>query len=202
MEKRPTLNREISDIDFLQFYWLKEELVRFCRDEGLKTTGGKTEISLRIENYLKTGIKEVEQLNKRRKPKSKFDWNNELLSLETLITDNYKNTENVRFFFQNEIDGRFKFNVKFMNWMKSNSGKTLKDAIIEWKRIKFEGKNTKTPKEIEPQFEYNTYLRDFLADNQNAKIGDGIKLWKLKKQLRGDNKYQKADLKLFEANDK
>lgn len=198
MDNRPNLNRGISINDFLEFYWLKEELIEFCRAEGLKTTGGKIDISLRIENYLNTGQMELIPLNKKIRPKSNFDWKNELLSLETEITDNYKNTENVRLFFQNEIGRSFKFNVKFMNWMKSNSGKTLKDAIVEWGLISVERKNTTKLKEIAPQFEYNTYLRDFLADNPNAKRQEGIILWKIKRSLRGDNKYRKDDLKLIE----
>jgi len=198
MDNRPTLNNEISTKDFQEFYWLKEELVSYCRAEGLKTTGGKIEISKRIENYLETGLKNLKQSPKKIKPKSKFDWKKEVLSLETEITDNYKSTENVRKFFQNEIGENFKFNVKFMNWMKSNCGKTLKDAIAEWRQIHSEIKDKTKSKIIAPQFEYNTYLRDFLADNPYAKRELGIKLWKIKRSIRGDNKYRKDDLKMIE----
>ncbi len=195
MEKRPYLNKEISIKDFRDFYWLKKELIEFCRDEGLKTSGGKIEISLRIENYLTTGLKELKQ--EKTKTKSNFNWKNEKLSLETIITDNYKNTQNVRAFFKNQIGKKFKFNVEFMDWMKTNSGKTLEDAIREWKRIKSENKKRTEPAKIAPQFEYNTYLRDFLMDNPNSKREIGIKLWNIKKTLRGNNKYEKADLKLL-----
>lgn len=195
MENRPNLNKEISVKDF---YWLKEELVKFCRTEGLKATGGKIEISKRIEKYLKTGQTDSEPNKIKINLNSKFDWNNELLSLETKITDNYKNTENVREFFKNELGANFRFNVKLMNWMKTNLGKTLKDAIEARERINIERKNSTKPKDIAPQFEYNTYLRDFLADNPTKKRDIGIKLWKIKKSLRGDNKYRKDDLKLIE----
>lgn len=199
MESRPNLNIEISVKDFKDFYWLKEELLEFCRTEGLKTNGGKIEISERIVYYLKTGLTELGQVNKKiKKPKSDFNWQSEKLLLETKITNNYKNTENVRKFFEQEIGKHFKFNVRLMNWMKINSGKTLEEAIEEWKRIKSEKRTTTKPKEIAPQFEYNTYLRDFLVDNPNAKREVGIKLWKIKKSLRGDNKYRRSDLKLLE----
>nr|MDA3891554.1 DUF6434 domain-containing protein [Salinivirgaceae bacterium] len=56
-------------------------------------------------------------------------WNTEKLTTETEITDNYKNTENVRALFKNQIGDKFKFNVKFMNWMKYAQGKNLGDAI-------------------------------------------------------------------------
>ena len=198
MDTRPILNKTISIKDLKEFYWLKEELVKFCRIEGLKTTGGKIEITKRIENYLRTGEKNLKR--EHIKKISKFDWQTENLTLQTTITDNYKNTENVRKFFIDRIGKHFKFNVEFMNWMKINTGKNLKDAIYQWKFIYSESKNSKAPKKIAPQFEYNKYLRDFLADNPNLKRDVGINLWKIKKSLRGNNKYSKEDLNLIDKN--
>jgi len=198
MDKRPNLNKHISPKDFREFYWLKEELIKFCRAEGLKTSGSKIEITKRIDKFLQTGDRQQIKINSKPKSKSKFDWKNEKLSLETEITDNYKNTENARKFFEQHIGTHFKFNVKFMNWMKSNTGKTLEAAIEEWKKIRTEKKNDTQPKEIAPQFEYNRYLRDFLADNPKSSREVGIKLWKIKKSKRGDNIYKKDDLKLID----
>ncbi len=197
IEKRPNLSKEISIKDFKDFYWLKKELIEFCRNEGLKTSGGKIEIAQRIEHYLTTGLKELKQVKEKTKLTSNFDWQNETLLRETIITDNYKNTKNVRLFFENQIGKKFKFNIKFMNWMKTNLGKTLEDAIREWKRINSENKKIRQASKIAPQFEYNSYLRDFLIDNPNVKREIGIKLWNIKKTLRGNNKYKKTDLKLL-----
>jgi len=193
MEKRPTLDKKITVNDFKDFYWLKKELVEFCKVEGLKRTGGKIEIAKRIEHYLSTRKKQVEQKIIKTK-QSKFDWNTESLTLKTVISDSYKNTENVRNFFEKQIGKKFKFNVKFMNWMKSNEGKTLNEAIVEWKRIEIEKKTNQQPKDIDPQFEYNRYLRDFLLDNPDKSRKTGIELWKIKRSMRGDNVYRKSDL--------
>jgi len=198
MDKRPKLDKDITPRDFLDFYWLKEELIQFCRDVDMKKSGGKIEIANRVAHFLKTGQKDLPGDKKTISPKSKFDWHSETLTLETKITDNYKNTANVRRFFLKEIGKHFKFNVVFMNWMKSNSGKTLSDAIDAWKNIKTESKNRSEPKSISPQFEYNTYLRDFLADNPGAKRDEGIALWKIKRSMRGDNVYRKEDLRLLD----
>ena len=54
LDKRPSFTNRISLKDFIEFYWLKEELVDFCRKEGLKRSGNKIEISNRIESYLQT----------------------------------------------------------------------------------------------------------------------------------------------------
>jgi hypothetical protein len=53
MDKRPELTKPISVKDFKEFYWLKNELINFCRTESLGTSGGKREIENRIECYLK-----------------------------------------------------------------------------------------------------------------------------------------------------
>lgn len=64
----------------------------------------------------------------------KFDWHKEPLSPQTIITDNYKNTQNVRRFFKENVHKEFKLNRTMMAWMKGNSGKTLSDAIEEYRR--------------------------------------------------------------------
>lgn len=195
MSSRPILNKNISVKDFQDFYWLKKELTDFCRKLDIPTSGSKIEIAKRIEYFLTNG--RVKTIQKKSQPQSKFDWKNANLTLTTEITDNYKNSENVRCFFEKEIGKSFKFNVKFMNWMKANNGKTLADAIEAWKQIKQNQKQTTQPKEIAPQFEYNTYLRDFLADNPKSNRKIGIALWKIKKSKRGDNVYKKSDLKFL-----
>ena len=195
MSSRPTLNKEISLKDFRDFYWLKKELTDFCRNVGIPTSGSKTELAQRVEYFLTHGA--IKNIESKPQPKSKFDWKNAPLLLSTEITDNYKNTENVRSFFEKEIGKSFKFNVKFMNWMKVNIGKTLGEAIKKWKQIKQDQKENIQPKEIAPQFEYNTYLRDFLADNPKSNRKIGIAFWKIKKSKRGDNVYRKSDLKLL-----
>lgn len=195
--QRPTLNKNISLTDFNEFYWLKEELVAFCRTEGISTAGGKLELAERIQTYLSTGtIVKPETIIK--KSHSTFDWKTEPLTPSTIITDSYRNSENVRAFFLTEIDSHFSFNVKFMNWMKQATGKTLQDAVDEWKKINDLKKDKNYLTEIAPQFEYNRYIRAFLADNPALTTKDAMKYWKLKKAQRGTNEYEPEDLKLIE----
>jgi hypothetical protein len=193
MNNRPELNKKISIQDFRDFYWYKEELIDFCRSENLDKKGGKIEIANRIEKFLETGERDPHQKNSSKI--SRFDWNTEKLNTETKITDNYRNTENVREFFKSQIGDKFKFNVKFMNWMKSAQNKTLGDAIEQWISITNEIRTDKSHKQIAPQFEYNTYIRDFMKDNPNKTLQDAISCWKIKKSKAGDNKYSRSDLK-------
>lgn len=56
-EVRPELTSALAASDFRSFYWLKEELIRFCRSQGLNTQGSKQELATRIAHYLATGDK-------------------------------------------------------------------------------------------------------------------------------------------------
>ncbi len=193
MNNRVELNKEISLHFFKDFYWYKKELVNFCRSENLDKRGGKIELANRIEIFLETGRRESHQTTVSKT--SRFNWNTEKLTTKTKITDNYQNTENVRGFFKNQIGDRFKFNAKFIHWMKSAQGLTLGDAIEQWIAITNEMQTNKSHKEIAPQFEYNTYIRDFMKDNSDKTLQDAINCWKIKKSKPGDNKYSQTDLK-------
>ncbi|MCU6602516.1 SAP domain-containing protein [Peribacillus frigoritolerans] len=52
---RPNLSKDISIESFKDFYWLKEELQTFCRENGISSTGFKDRNSHRIETFLRTG---------------------------------------------------------------------------------------------------------------------------------------------------
>ena len=109
--KKTTLNRKTSLSDFKAYYWLKNDLIVFCRENLIPSSGSEIEISNRIKQFLQTG----KIINpKKAKTTSKFDWKNENITNNTLITDNYQNTENVRNFFIQCIGSHFKFNIDFM----------------------------------------------------------------------------------------
>lgn len=193
---RPALTEKISLQDFKNYYWLKEELVHFCKKLRINSSGGKIEITKRIVVFLSTG-KIVSKISSK-KTYSKFDWNKQVLSHRTIITDNYKNTENVRRFFEKQIGLHFYFTTQFMQWMKKNVGKNLKEAVVQWNKLYELKKSTKNKKnKLDPQFEYNQYVRDFLQDNPNLKIKDAISYWKIKRSLPGSRKYEKNDLLLL-----
>jgi len=199
---RPKLDKNISIKDFKDYYWLKEELVGLCRVIGINSSGGKIDINKRIINFLENGEIITKSNIKRVNNISTFDWNNEKLSIYTLITDNYKNTENVRTFFQHKIGGHFRFNVEFMNWMKSNQGKTLGNAVEKWINIAELKKDKNYKTKIAPQFEYNTYMRDFLNDNPHLTSKEAINSWKIKRDKPGVKKYEKEDLIYLAINEK
>lgn len=190
MSERPKLDKNLDGKTFREFYYLKEELVGFCRRYGLPTSGGKLEITERIAHFLDTG--EVIAAKKVQK-KSQIIGN---ITTDTEIEPNFVCSEKHRAFFKEHIGNGFSFNVAFQKWLKSNTGKTYADAITAYYRILEEKKNGKA--KIDKQFEYNTYIRDFFADNQGKSLDEAIKCWKYKKQLPGHNRYEKSDLDVLE----
>jgi len=67
---------------------------------------------------------------------TKFNWHSEPLNLTTKIDKDYKISQNVRRFFKYHLGDDFHFNRPFIAWMKANIGKTLKDAIEQFKQAK------------------------------------------------------------------
>ena len=190
MSDRPELTDKLSSKEFLEYYYLKEELVRFCRENGLPASGGKQDLTRRIAFFLDTG--KVQETKTAVTPKKKITE----ITKDSIIESGFVCSELHRAFFKKEIGSSFSFNVAFQKWLKSNAGKTYADAIVAYNEIK----NTKKPgkKDIGSQFEYNTYVRDFFEDNKGASLEDAIKCWKFKKSIKGHNKYERTDLKALD----
>ncbi|MBR1750663.1 MAG: SAP domain-containing protein [Ruminococcus sp.] len=186
MSERPELSREISAEVFRNYYYLKEELVKFCRKYDLQTTGSKQELTDRIAYFLETGEKKKSS-SKRIQTESIGE-----ITENTLIEANIVCSEKHRAFFKEKIGKTFSFNVAFQKWLKSNAGKAYADAIQAYYAILEEKKKSKSV--IDKQFEYNTYIRDFFADNNGMSLENAIKCWKYKKSLKGHNRYEKSDL--------
>lgn len=190
MNKRPELNRELDGQTFSQFYYLKEELVAFCRENDLPVSGGKMEITERIRYFLDTG-KVLPAATVRKKTSSIGN-----ISEDTKIEPDFVCSEKHRAFFKEQIGKSFSFNVAFQKWLKANTGKTYREAVLAYYQILEDKKKGRTT--IDRQFEYNTYIRDFFADNTGKSLEEAITCWKYKKQGQGHNRYEQSDLAALE----
>ncbi|MEN0041134.1 MAG: DUF6434 domain-containing protein [Pseudomonadota bacterium] len=197
-ETRPPIETITTGAELRRWYWMKDELVARARAVGVKMSGGKFTILDRLAHYLDTG-ETVWPGDKRTKVASTFDWANEVLTPETIITDSYKNGPNVRRFFQTHASPTFKFHMAFMRWMKDNTGKTLGDAVEAWRRMEVERKSDGFQSDIADHNQFNQYTRDFLADNPDLGIADVRRVWALKRALPsedGRHRYEPSDLNL------
>lgn len=185
-DERPKLNIKLDGQTFRSFYYLKEELVAFCREYNIPATGGKIELTDRIAHFLDTGeIREVSSTKKKNIIAG-------TITEDTIIEENIVCSEKHRAFFVERIGKNFSFNVLFQKWLKSNAGRTYGEAIKAYYEIIEEKKKGKS--KIDKQFEYNTYIRDFFEDNKDRSLREAIICWKYKKSLPGHNRYERSDL--------
>lgn len=186
MSERPILEIGLDSNEFKSYYYLKEELIEFCRKNNLQTTGGKIELTDRIAKFLDTGER-ISKIHDSRRSQIIDE-----ITLDTIIEDNFVCSEKHRAFYKSQIGNTFSFNVLFQKWLKNNSGKTYKESIEAYYQILEDKKNNKT--KIDKQFEYNTYIRNFFEENKGKTLEQAIKCWKYKKGLKGSNKYENSDL--------
>ncbi|WP_296855996.1 DUF6434 domain-containing protein [uncultured Methanobrevibacter sp.] len=190
------LNKDLKVSEFKEYYFLKEELKEFCREEGLKISGSKSQLEERIIYYLDTR-KSLDDSKSIKNHANKTNLNkatdSEEITLDSILGENFKCGEDKREFFEKEIGKGFKFKVKFQKWLKVNPDKTYRDAINAY----YELQNSKEKTKIDKQFQYNQYIRDFFKDNDDKTLKDAIKCWNYKKSLKGHNKYEKSDLDIL-----
>ena len=185
---RPELTENLNVQDFLDFYWLKEELQSFCRENGMSATGSKMEITDRIATFLQTG--KIQKPLKKTKAPLKETMPTDL-SLDTVIIENHRCSQTVRAFFKSEIP-KFHFSTFIQNYFRENAGKTYRDVVEAWYEEEARIKDPSYKKNIAPQFEYNQFIRDFFADpkNKGKNREDAIIAWNEIKKLPGSNKYK------------
>lgn len=193
MQERPALDKRLDSETFRDFYWLKAELLEFCRKNGIPSSGGKIELSERIARFLETGEIAPSALKQKRAAAGKpgKDTPNAITE-DAPIENGFVCTQRHRAFFAERLGKGFTFNAAFQGWLKSNPGKTYRDAIAAYRRILAERKETRPA--IGRQFEYNAYIRDFFADNPGRSLSDATRCWRRKKSTGGHNRYEKSDL--------
>jgi hypothetical protein len=63
-----------------------------------------------------------------------FDWHGGAITRATPVTPNYRSTQNVRRYLHAECGAGFKFERRFMQWIKDGTPKTMGAVADEWRR--------------------------------------------------------------------
>lgn len=64
----------------------------------------------------------------------RFDWHSDFIDRSTLVSDSYRNTQNVRRFLREQCGEAFRFDRGFMAWIKDGTPKTMGEVADEWLR--------------------------------------------------------------------
>jgi hypothetical protein len=184
MDERPALTKHTSVTDFNRFYWLKQELLVFCRHHQLPVGGSKAELAERIRYYLSTGRQMVADKNQSSRPVARDS--DALITLETPVV-HYRNDAKTRAFFVAQVGKQFRFNHYLRAFAQQiNDGRmTYGDLVIGY-RHSLENKKTT----IDPQFEYNQFQRDFHKHHPSKSQSACLAAWHRVKKAPGDNSYQ------------
>jgi len=192
--KRPILTDTIAVEVFKEHYWLKSELVEFCRRNLISSVGLKMEISDRIDFFLKTGqilIPKATEYLGRKEPQ--IDYHRGPFSRGTIITSKFKRTSKVRAFFVSQIGTRFHFTIRMNNFFRENIGATFNEAIEDWLEEERQRKNPDFKSEIVPQCKYNQYIRDYMANNKESRLKEAIDSWNIERNKPGIQKYENKE---------
>jgi hypothetical protein len=195
-DARPDITTFTSGAELKTWYWRKDELVAHARTLGLKQSGAKFTLLDRITHFLDTGARDLPKPHPV-KTTSTFDWHSAPLRPETVITDSYRNTQNVRRFFKDQLGETFSFSIPFMEWLKANTGKTLADACIEWSVLQAAKRTLGWQSDIKAHNQFNQYTRDFLADNPDLGMDDVRRAWArviARPSATGRHTYARTDL--------
>ena len=164
---RPALTRASSEADFKAWYWLKAELVAFCRAEGLPASGSKHELEATISAYLAS--RELPSRSRRRKHVAEMPSS---FSPETIIGDGWRCTQALRRYFESQVGKGFRFNEPLRNFIRSGSGRTLGEALEHYRQSLVAG-----PRPIASQFEYNNHMREYRKANPGSTHAQAVSAW-------------------------
>jgi len=160
--KRPSFESIQNGAEFNSWYWTKAEMVDICKAANLPHVGSKFQLRDRIMYALDNEGK-TRAVIKTKKPASTFNWAKAELSLDTPITDNVSFGPNFRRFMKSQIGKKFSCHSDFMDWVKSNVGKTLHDAVLSWEALEARKADPNFKRTIADHNMYNQYIRDFLG---------------------------------------
>ena len=193
--ERPEFKNIKNYDEFCKYYWYREELIKICKELGLKADGSKIELNNVIKAYFSGDMILPEKRKSNRSKSLVKD-----LTLDTgLIECGFTFGNRFRDFYAEQTGVRpFKFNVDMVasaKAVKENGDEsfTLGDLLDI-----YYGKRTYA-KYDKSMLQWNKFLQDFCADESTGVFGERLKaaaaLWK---KVRESDKPKKYSHELFE----
>lgn len=167
---RPNLTSELSEPEFLRWYWLKEELEIFAREIGVRPTGSKDLLAARIGAALAgRRFEEPTPLGRTQGKQLVAP-----LSSTTVIPVGQRSSQLVRAWMLEQIGANFHFDAEMREFFARSDGtKTMQDAVDH-----FLATRDQVSKNIDRQFEYNRFTRAWHVDHPKGSRGDLLESWR------------------------
>jgi len=163
---RPIPSANLSEAEFLRWYWLRSELSSFCRLLGIPASGNKEDLTARIAARLghRLPLPQTTTTPARTSPPA-------FLTPETPVTPGWPLSTGLRQFFVQHCGKSFRFNQALRDFFRSGSG-TLADALATYR-----ASLANPPREIPKVFEFNRFARAFRQGHPHATHADLIMAW-------------------------
>ena len=204
--KRPDFKDIKSFEEFSKYYWYREELIKICRELGLKSNGGKNELNKVIEAYFNGEkifpAKPVASLYSETKSCHSELFSESLSPDTSLLECNFTFGPRFREFFENQTGIKpFKFNVDMVATVKKvketgDTNFTLGDLLDIYYGKKTYAKYDKSA------LQWNKFVKDFCADPATAKFPNKLKvaaaLWKEVRESTREKVYTHELLTLWD----
>ena len=177
--ERPEFDSIKDYAEFSKYYWYRDELIKICRDHGLKAPSGKIELNKVIEAYF-SGEKILPEKRKIKKKKSVVT---ELKPDTGLLECVFTFGNRFRDFFSKQTgEDHFKFNVDMVATVRKvkeigDESFTLGDLLDV-----YYGKKTYAMYD-RSALQWNKFVKDFCADDSTKVYGERLKaaaaLWRI-----------------------
>jgi SAP domain-containing new25/Domain of unknown function (DUF6434) len=176
--ERPPLAPSLDAAEFRRWYWLKQELVDFAKQEGLSTTGDKPNLANRIALFLggaepqaaSANTKIVRQTISTRLP--------EPLTSQTVLGPKQASSQQLRTFFTDAIGPRFSYDIHMRTFLASDETKSLGEAVAHW----YATRQTAKPETL-PQLELVRFTKAWHRAHPEGTQVECRTAWKLYKSL-------------------
>ena len=183
--------------EFSKYYWYRDELIKICRDLGLKSPSGKIELNKIIEAYFAGERILPEKKHGKRKRSVVTE-----LTLDTgLIACGFTFGNRFRDFFSKQTgEEHFKFNVDMVATVKAvkengDESFTLGDLLDL-----YYGKKTYAMYD-KSALQWNRFVKDFCADDATKVYGERLKaaakLWSIVRDSDMEKSYSKESLEKY-----
>ena len=198
MNTRPDFDSIKDFEEFSKYYWYREELIKICKDHGLKSDGSKIELNKVIEAYFSG-----EKILPEKKPviKRKKAIVTDLTPDTGLIECGFTFGPRFReFFIKQTGEASFKFNVDMVA-----TAKAVKESGDESFKLGdlldiYYGKKTYATYD-KSALQWNKFVHDFCEDDATKVFPERLKaaavLWKIVRESDREKKYSHALLEEF-----
>lgn len=177
---RPSLTTDLSEKEFLRWYWLKAELEVFAREIEVRATGSKELLAARISAALAGRI--FEEQTPARRPQSRQL--SAPLSHTTIVPAGQRSSQVVRAWMLEQIGPGFHFDAEMREFFAQSDGtKTMQNAVEHFYATRDLGNRS-----IDDQFEYNRFTRAWHLKYPSGSREELLEAWRAYRNTPSDER--------------